>query len=487
MRALDDADATCATAAFRAVLVSTYDLGHQPFGLASAAAWLKDAGGDVVLVDLSLRTPDESLVRSADLIAFYLPMHTATRLALPVIGRFRDLNADAHFCAFGLYAPLNRDLLRGVGVDSVIGGEFEEPLARLAGNLKQSRAEGYPSTDPPIVLARQAFKLPDRAGLPALSEYAFLTMPDGQRRQVGYTEATRGCKHVCRHCPIVPVYEGRFFVVQRGVVMQDIRQQIQQGAEHISFGDPDFFNGPGHSIPLVEQLHQEFSGVSYDVTIKIEHLLKYADLLPVLRSTGCLFVTSAVESVDDGVLELLAKGHTRADFKRAVDACRRAGLVLCPTFIAFTPWMTLAGYQHLLHAIDELDLIEHVAPVQLAIRLLVPAGSRLLELPEIHEWLEPFDAQALCHPWRHPDPRVDALHAQVNAIAQDAAVRGCGRSQVFAAIRACTDGMISRASAGIVPSARNAVFQRAVPWPVPSMSEPWYCCAEPVGRQRSAY
>ena len=78
------------------------------------------------------------------------------------------------------------------------------------------------------------------------------------------------------------------------------------------------------------------------MTIKIEHLLKHRDLLPRLKTTGCLFVISAVESINDRVLELLDKGHTRADFVEAVRLTRDAGLTLTPTFVTFTPWTTLA-------------------------------------------------------------------------------------------------------------------------------------------------
>ncbi len=204
-----------------------------------------------------------------------------------------------------------------------------------------------------------------------------------ERKTVGYTEASRGCKHLCRHCPIVPVYEGRFRIVQREVVLADIRQQIEAGARHITFGDPDFFNGPGHALAIVEAFHSEFAGVTYDVTIKVEHLLKHRDALPVLARTGCLFITSAVESLDEGILSRLAKGHTRADFVEALELTRAHGLTMVPTFVAFTPWTTREGYLDLLRAIRDLGLVGSVAPIQLAIRLLIPAGSKLLELADL--------------------------------------------------------------------------------------------------------
>src|SRR6187401_1660068 len=117
-----------------AVLISTYELGHQPFGLASPAAWLREAGIDTYLVDLAKERLPEPAIRSAGLVAFHLPMHTATRLAAPVIKKIRAANASARICAYGLYAPLNAEWLQSIGVTDVIGGEFEEELAAIARN-----------------------------------------------------------------------------------------------------------------------------------------------------------------------------------------------------------------------------------------------------------------------------------------------------------------------------------------------------------------
>ncbi len=219
-------------------------------------------------------------------------------------------------------------------------------------------------------------------------------------RRVGSTEASRGCKYLCRHCPVVPIYNGNFRVVQRDVVLADIRRQVAMGAEHITFGDPDFFNGPSHAMAIVDAVHAEFPQLTYDVTIKIEHLLKRRALLPRLASTGCLFVTSAVESLDDRLLALLDKGHTRADFFEAAKLMRDVGVSLAPTFVTFTPWTTFDRYRHLLETLVELDLVGNVAPIQLAIRLLIPEGSRLLELAETREKIGPFDPNALSYQWQ---------------------------------------------------------------------------------------
>jgi radical SAM superfamily enzyme YgiQ (UPF0313 family) len=462
----------------RVLLVSTYDLGRQPFGLASPAAWLERAGAEVVCADTSRDVLGDEEIAAADLIAFFLPMHTATRLAMPLIARARTVNPRAQLAAYGLYAPLNADWLRARGVRHVIGPEAEGDLTSLVEQIRTSSLQpagsgGDDLTSRHGAVPRLRFVQPDRTRLPPLSRYAALQMPDGSRKVVGSTESTRGCKHLCRHCPIVPVYRGAFRVVPIDVVLQDVAAQVAAGASHITFGDPDFFNGPGHARQLMERFAVQFPGVTYDVTIKIEHLLKHADLLPVLRGSGCLFITSAVESVDDAVLGKLRKGHTRADFGRAVELCRHAGVTLSPTFVPFTPWTTIEGYADLLGEIGALGLTEAVAPVQLGIRLLVTAESALLELPDVRGIVDAFDAESLVWPWRHEDRRVDAL--QVDVMRLVGTMAGASRSAIFEAIV----DLLARTGGPEVPGAPAAADATKVPY----LTEGWYCCAEPGPEQ----
>jgi len=474
----------------KAVLISTYELGRQPFGLASPAAWLRRAGAEVTCLDLSrqaLAALPPGPIAEADFIAFYVPMHTATRLAVEVLPAIRSLNPRAHLCFYGLYAPVNEAYLRKLGADTILGGEFEaglvsaferargaqEDVSRLgAGPARGSDAtrDSQAQAEPVISLARQDFVVPDRRDMPPLSRYAHLNHPSGKPRVVGYTEASRGCKHLCRHCPIVPVYDGRFRIVPKEVVLADIRQQVAAGAEHITLGDPDFFNGIRHAVEVVSALHAEHPTLTYDVTVKIEHLLQHAQHIRTLRDTGCLFVTSAVESMDDAVLSRLAKGHTYADFASVVDLCRDAGLTLAPTFVVFTPWITLEGYCGFLERIAALDLVEQVAPIQLAIRLLIPAGSRLLDLADVREMVAPFDEAGLVYPWAHPDPRVDELCRQAQDIVEHGQKKEWQRRTIFTHIWKLAHNAAGLAGRAIPQEAVGAT--RAT---MPYLTEPWYC------------
>jgi len=372
---------------------------------------------------------------------------------------------------------MNVDYLRALGVFTILGGEFEEGLVQLAEGLSANgRQESVQPAESMISMARLQFEVPDRSGMPAMEKYAHLIVPGDGFRIVGSTEASRGCKHLCRHCPIVPVYKGVFRIVGRDVVLEDVRRQVAAGAQHITFGDPDFFNGIRHAMELVETFHREFPTITYDVTIKIEHLLKYEEHLPTLRDTGCLFVISAVESVDNAVLEFLDKGHTREDFLRVVKAFRDLGMALHPTFVPFTLWTTVDGYVDLLRVIEAQGVIENVAPIQLGIRLLIPEGSRMLELEDVRRQVGPFDPQSLAYPWKNTDPRLDALSDIVQEIAAAAERQKESRPATFERI-----WKAAHAAAGL--PAPQIDIRSSSHAAIPFLSEPWYCCAEPTRDQ----
>jgi radical SAM superfamily enzyme YgiQ (UPF0313 family) len=437
-------------------LFSCYELGHQPHGLALPLAFLERAGHRPVAQDLAVEQLDEELARNADFIGISVPMHTALRIGVRVMARVRELGSRAHVCFFGLYAPLNAAHLYASGADSVLGGEYEAELVALVDQL----AAGSPAQPPRITLAKLDFPQPERARLPQLARYAKLVVGDAERL-AGYTETSRGCLHMCRHCPIPPVYGGRFFVIAADTVIADIAAQIERGAAHITFGDPDFFNGPRHGMAIARELHRRWPAVTFDVTIKVSHLLQQQALLPELATLGCAFIVTAVESLDDEVLARLDKGHTRADFEHALALASSAGVVLRPTFVPFTPWTTLAQLAELIDFIERQDLIDCVDPVQLSVRLLVPPGSLLLG-PDTRSWFGELDAGALSHHWIHADPRVDRLQQDITAVAAEQLPSG----KAFAKIRELVHAACDRRS---TPVAR---LHRA---PAPRLSEPWFC------------
>jgi hypothetical protein len=285
----------------------------------------------------------------------------------------------------------------------------------------------------------------------------------------------------------VPVYEGRFFIFPEETVLEDIRRQVRAGATHITFGDPDFLNGPGHARSIVRAMHAAFPHLTFDFTAKIEHVLKHHALFSELGARGCVFMVSAVESFSDTVLAHLAKGHTRADVITALEIVRTAGITLRPSLVAFTPWTTLEDYLEMFDIIESNDLIDAVDPVQYTIRLLIPPGSALLhptglsgdESAPIRKFLGPLDQAGFQYRWTHPDLRMDQLHQIVRATVAETARSGEDPAVTFDRLRALAYSVAGRQPlVSGMPSAR--LQKRARP---PRLTEPWFCCAEPMQEQ----
>jgi radical SAM superfamily enzyme YgiQ (UPF0313 family) len=446
------------------LLIACYELGHQPLAVAWPVAFLERAGYTPDVLDLSVEPFDAEKVRRARLIALSVPMHTALRLGVHVAERIRALNPGCHLAFYGLYATLNADYLREHGVDSVLSGEVEQALVELANALEGNHR---PLHSPAPRLEKLSFLPPSRRLLPDLKRYARLEH-GGRQELAGHVEASRGCRHLCAHCPIPPIYGGRFFVVPRAVVLADVRQLVEAGAAHITFGDPDFLNGPKHAFAVAQELHAEFPHLTFDVTAKIEHLLRHRHRLPELATAGCLFIVSAVESLSDVVLGHLAKGHSRADVLEALHAVRGSGMTLRPTWVPFTPWTTLDDYREMLDFVEREHLIDAVDPVQYSIRLLVPPGSLLATSQAMRPHLGQLVAKDFYYEWTHPDPSMDTLQRAVASLVEDAAARAEDPAVTFGRIRDTAE-----AAAGCPP--RSAPILPAGRPRAPRLSEPWFC------------
>ncbi len=429
----------------RVLLVSTYEQGRQPLGLAAPAAVLRADGHLVRTLDLSVETADQSAYEWAELIGISMPMHTAARLGLALSRQLQTRGFGGKVALYGLGAA-------GLEGRTLTGDADAQLLALARGGNPGGAA-----------FDREPRPKPDRSGLPPLEAYARYHSAEGQFQLAGYVEASRGCAHRCTHCPLTPVYEGRLRLNGAEGVLADIDQQANMGARHITFGDPDFFNAPQYGLELLAEARRR-RGLTFDVTIKVEHLLEHRALLPRLSGLGVTFITSAFESVENGLLRVLDKGHTAADLDLALAAVRAAGIALRPTWLPFTPWTAAEDYLALLRFVERRGLTAAVPPVQLGLRLLVPPASPLVEPMRRRGWLAEFDEDGLTWAWRHPDPRMDRLQAEAATLVE--AAEGAPCADVFGAVkRLACDRLQAEAWPDAAPQPQH----------VPGLTEAWFC------------
>jgi radical SAM superfamily enzyme YgiQ (UPF0313 family) len=356
--------------------------------------------------------------------------------------------------------------------DRVIAGEYEPALVEWVDGLgRADRRRPGPASNPfELRLDRGGFSLPARHLLPPLERYAHLAL-DGEERLVGYVEATHGCRHRCRHCPLPAVYDGALRVVARDAVLADVEQLAAAGARHITFGDPDFLNGPTHSLRVVRAMRERFPDLSFDCTVKVEHLLRHADVWPELAASGCLFVVTAIETLNDDILARLDKGHTAAQAAAAVELLRTHGIEPRPTFLPFTPWTALDDLVELLDFVARHDLVGNVDPVQYSLRLLLPEGSLLLDSPDpgLAASLGSYDRERLTYQWTAADPMVDLLQARLADLTERAAAGGAPAPETYTRVRAATLEV-----AGAEIDAAHAIPIGSTEGR-PRLTEPWFC------------
>jgi len=453
----------------RVLLISTYELGQQPLSVASATAALLEAGHEVRCVDVAVDTVDPRSVDWAERVAFSVPMHTAMRLASSVAESIRSRRQDLPFCFFGLYANVGTDPAGPAPHDAAIAGEYEPGLVAWV--------EGK-DPGPRVQLGRVHTLVPDRALLRPLSSYTKFLLGDHEQL-AGSVSASRGCSHRCRHCPVPVVYDGRVRAVDVAAVLADIDQLVDSGMGHVTFADPDFLNKPQHAVAVVDAMAERHPHLSFDCTVKVEHILRHRDVWKQWADAGCAFVVSAFESTNDTVLSLLDKGHTVAEASQAVVLLRKHGIEVRPSWLPFNPWTTFKDLVSLCDFVIAHDLVANVDPVQFTVRLLIPDGSLLLGDPALTPHLGPYDQARLGWTWAHPDPAIDELQTALAALVETRLDRP--GDEIFAAI----DALIRDRAQGGAPQPAPGSISWGANALRAHLSEPWFCCSEPTEAQLS--
>ncbi len=480
----------------RVLLVSTYELGAQPLGLALPAALLGHAGHEVRCRDLSLDPLADEDVAWAQAAWVSVPMHTALRLAVPVIERLRV--AGVPVALHGLYAPVAAAAgVLGAG-DLAVAGEAGDALLEWIADVsaETSAAGSAPAVRVELGHAVASTLVPERGGLPGLDRYArFVGGPAGEgERLVGTVEATSGCSHRCRHCPVPVVYGGRTRAVEIDALLADVDHLVQLGAGHVHFADPDFLNRPAHALAAVRALHERHPALSYDATVKVSHVLRHRTMWPELAATGCAFVVSAVESLSPLVLERLDKGHRAHEAGEAVELLRRCGIEPRPSLLPFTPWTTRRDLVELLDFVAAYDLVWNLDQVQWGIRLLLPQGSLLLEDadPVLATALAAGSraaadngdelALALGLRWAHADPLLDEVALALAELVEKAEAAAEAPPETYAAVRRLVFDAFGSTDPG-APEPLQAARSTVPGTRRPRLTEAWFCCAEPTGAQ----
>ena len=456
------------------LLISCYELGNQPIQTASLHAFLKSYSYSPKVLDLSTQKINSKYIQNCDFIAFSTPMHTALTIAVEATKIIRKVNKKCHICFYGDYADLNSNYLLKNIADSCLSGETQKSILEIIKSIETSSNE---VTDKQNrykkrirLIEKPDFSIPERSLLPPLSNYNKLI--NGQNHiTTAAVETSKGCKHQCLHCPITPIFKGRFFVVPKEIVLSDIKNLHSKGARHITFTDPDFLNGPKHSLRILREMNNLFPEMTFDFTAKVEHLIKHKDIFTEFRQLGCLFIVTALESLNTKILRKLIKGHSKKDFLEVLKNARENEISIRPSLIAFTPWTTPKDYIELLNFIEENDLIYEIEPIQMSIRLLIPPESSLLQLKDLKKYLVDFEPEKFSHTWKHPNSKMELLNLKISGIVEKHESLNKDALETFTAIKK----EFSKIFPEITNKENITIRAKRVSVKPPKLTESWFC------------
>jgi len=429
------------------LLLSFYDLGKQPKIISELHKKLDNGFNQIDIVDYSIEEKNLTL-DNYDVLGIYASMHTASVLAEQYL---RDRKLPNKLFVFGLYANVFSEMFSNF--QSIHSFDSDELESLLEVQLNPNYSFKH--------------SVPDRTILPSITDYSHIV--DGSNNLIaGSVETTYGCKHECTHCPVPIEFKGMFKTFGTEKIITDVTNQVEEGAKHISFNDPDFFNGPKHALKILQLLNEKHPSITYDSTIKVEHILKYPDYFQELKNLNMLFVISAFETTNDHVLNILQKNHSFNDLNKAVELSLENNIDIRPTWMPFSPWTEQNDLISIIKLIENYKLRETVDPIQLTIKLLVPKNSLILKRPEMKEYLLDYDPASFSYAWKYKFPNIDNIQNELFTY-----VLQHESENEYTQYLGLVDILESHTNETLLNSEKYS--QRIVP----KLSETWFCCAEP--------
>lgn len=389
------------------LLISTDEVGFQPLGLACAKPYLSSLA-EVELVDISVM--QEPTCDNYDLIAFSIPTFGAIEQSIQLMTKFRNNGYSKPLICYNQYATVQPESFLLDDNCFIVMGEYETVLEELVNAYLEKKSlnaidfvYSQENKNPLKNLKRTKFLTPDRTSLPKLSNYAYKN-----GKLVGNIETMRGCAHGCTYCSVFAAYQKRVVKIPDEIILKDIDYVVQKGAEHITFIDADFFSTGKKGVRLIKQMHQKYPKLTFDITLRLDDVVRYREFFPALKKYGCIEITSAFEFPSDVVLKEFDKRITLQDMDEGLAILREVQIPIVPTFISYNPWANAEDMIEFGQYLNNTGLMSDIDDMQLKTRLLLYKGSPLLENKTIQK-LALMD-KGYHYEWKHIDQEVDQMY-----------------------------------------------------------------------------
>jgi anaerobic magnesium-protoporphyrin IX monomethyl ester cyclase len=326
-------------------LTSNFGVGHQvPLGLLMIGGPLLDAGNHVAILDAECRRLTMRQIQNAvrrfqpDLV---MTGHAGSTPAHPVcLEMLRALKASSPQVVSvygGVYPTYHaeRILEQEPAIDIIVRGEGEAATVELVEALGKGRAlrlseESASLADVAGLAYRDRGRVvvtADRAPIHDLNRYrvGWELIEDWSRYQcfglgrAAIVQFSRGCPHRYTYCG-----QHGFWAQWRHRDPVQLAEEIAwlhhtHGVRFITLADEN----PTTLRPTWQRFLEELAArrlpVHFFATIRATDIVRDADLLPLCRQAGILYVLMGIESTDGDVLQRIHKGSTP---RHDLEACR---------------------------------------------------------------------------------------------------------------------------------------------------------------------
>ncbi len=204
---------------------------------------------------------------------------------------------------------------------------------------------------------------------------------------------SRGCPWHCTFCS-EPLLNPRYRAHSAAYVVDEMRAvRDQWGIGALIIYDDVYVINARRVMEVSRRMMHERLDLLYRATTRSDDILRYPDLLPLLRDSGCVELCLGVESGSDAILRTNDKGMTVAKNREAIRRIKAAGIRVLTYMITGLPGCSEATER------ESFQFLTDTEPAECGWYLLAPFPSTPLWVERTRYGLAIFEDEIRANQW----------------------------------------------------------------------------------------
>jgi len=326
--------------------------GHPHVGVAYLSAVLKKAGHKVKIFDQAIEKNDHKLKPlikefKPDLIGISAFSY-CYRYAFELIDFIKGFTKIPLMVGGPHVSAVKIKVLEKTRADFAMKGEAEESLLVFLKELerKNPNLEKVPN----LIWRGENGEIIENQNMPLIENLDSLPFPDysefGFSKYSYYETRTipiitsRGCPYGCNYCSVALSMGRGFRARSPKNVVDEIKHWYEQGFVNFEINDDCFTLDIKRAMVICDLIIESGMKISYQLYngIRVDKVTK--ELLEKMKLSGCIFISYGAESGSQDIINVIGKGITLDQIKRAVVLTNNVGIKNSVNFIIGHPTET---------------------------------------------------------------------------------------------------------------------------------------------------